>query len=111
MTVTRDPPTNNGGLPNVQYEVRANVQLQNLSPFELDGRYAFIDAPKTSLTFGPDTLTSGPSGSDHRLNEYEAGATVPNLVDSKLSATGTVCLYTYTATHLLVYLNDYHPAA
>ena len=33
---------------------------------------------------------------------YTAGQTIPNAVITKLSATGTVCLYTSSATHLIV---------
>ena len=38
---------------------------------------------------------------------YAAGQTIPNLVIAKLSATGTVCLYTYSATHLIADVNGY----
>ena len=38
---------------------------------------------------------------------YTAGQTVPNLVVVKPSATGTVCLYTQSAAHLVVDVNGY----
>lgn len=38
---------------------------------------------------------------------YVAGQTVPNLVSVKMSATGTVCLYSQSSTHLIADLGGY----
>jgi hypothetical protein len=40
---------------------------------------------------------------------YVAGQTVPNAVISKLSASGTVCLFNSAATHLIVDIAGYFP--
>jgi trimeric autotransporter adhesin len=40
-----------------------------------------------------------------------AGATIPNAVVTKLSASGKVCIFVSAATHLLVDVNGYFPAA
>ena len=41
---------------------------------------------------------------------YTAGKTIPNAVVTKLSATGTVCLYTLAATDMIVDVTGYFTA-
>ena len=42
---------------------------------------------------------------------YVTGSTIPNLVIAKIGAGGTVCLFVMEATHLVVDVNGYYPAA
>jgi hypothetical protein len=64
-----------------------------------------VDAPQLS-----GFITSYPCGAAlptaSNLN-YVVGQTVPNAVISKLSATGTVCLFASAATHLIVDVTGY----
>jgi hypothetical protein len=48
-----------------------------------------------------------PRPTDTSSLNYTAGQTVPNAVVVKPSASGTVCLYTMAATHLVVDVNGY----
>ncbi|MCU1367916.1 MAG: hypothetical protein JWN39_3555, partial [Ilumatobacteraceae bacterium] len=58
-------------------------------------------------------ITVYPCGADRpnssNLN-FTVGQTIPNAVIAKVGVAGTVCLYTNTATHLLVDTNGYFPA-
>ena len=64
-------------------------------------------------TQGPGFVTVYPCDASRptasNLN-YTAGKTIPNAVITKLSATGTVCLYTQAGTHLIVDVTGYFPA-
>ena len=41
---------------------------------------------------------------------YAPSQTVPNMAVAKLSATGTICVYTLATTHLIIDANGYIPA-
>ena len=62
-------------------------------------------------TRGPGFLTIYPCGSARpnasNLN-YATGTTIANTTIAKLSPTGTICVFTYATTHLIVDVNGYY---
>ncbi len=78
-----------------------------------DGAKAvFVNITSTGST-APGFVTvwdcAGPRPTASTLN-YEPGAVIPNLAVAELSATGTICLYTLSATDLIVDLMGVIPA-
>ena len=78
------------------------------------------DAPIATLNVtvtqpdGPGYVTLYPCGSPRpnasNLN-HGAGETIPNLVVTQIGASGKVCVYNLTPTHLVVDLNGWHEPA
>ncbi|HEX2783864.1 MAG TPA: hypothetical protein VHN36_09785, partial [Ilumatobacteraceae bacterium] len=73
-------------------------------------RAAVLNITVTGAT-GPGFLTVYPCGSPRPVAStlnYSFGSTVANLALARTSTDGRVCIYTQTATHLVVDLSGYH---
>ena len=59
---------------------------------------------------GPGFITIWPCGTERpnasNLN-YTTGTTIPNAVITKLTTTGTICIYTSAPTHIVIDTNGY----
>src|SRR4029077_7039959 len=65
-------------------------------------------------TDGAGFITVFPCESGRPLSSnvnFDSGATTPNAVVAKLGASGLVCLYTSSGTHLIVDINGYFAGA
>ena len=89
------------------------LQITGRNDIPSDAKAVVLNVAVTG-TQGPGFVTVFPCGEARpdasNLNYSTAGVTIPNLVIAKIPASGKVCLFTTTGTHMTADVNGYFPA-
>ena len=90
------------------------LQITGRNNIPADAKAVVLNVAVTG-TQGPGFVTVFPCGEGRpdasNLNYSTAGVTIPNLVIAKIPASGKVCLFTTTGTHMTADVNGYFPAS